>query len=320
MTHQTLHTPVMLSEVLDVLSPQEGKIYVDATFGVGGYSRAILRAANCTVYGVDRDPDAVKRGKLLQATDKRFTILEGNFANLDILLSDAHVGLVDGIVFDLGVSSPQLDDPDRGFSFQKDGPLDMRMEKKGPTAADEINTLPEKELATILWQYGDEPKSRQIVKAIVERRKTHPFTRTLELTHLIHTICKKKPHQKIDPATKTFQALRIHLNRELQSLEKGLRSAEKTLAFQGRLVVVSFHALEDERVKKFLRQKSGDIPNPSRHSPVPLKTMTSLSFLTQERKARKPSAAEIAQNPRARSARLRWASRTAQPLLPEGWL
>jgi 16S rRNA (cytosine1402-N4)-methyltransferase len=301
----------MLQEVIAALAPQDGKVYVDSTFGAGGYSRAILEAAACTVYGIDRDPDAVKRGKQLENIEKRFTILEGNFSNLDHLLKDANVGPVDGIVFDLGVSSPQLDEADRGFSFQKDGPLDMRMEKKGPTAADVINTLSEKELADIFWRYGDEPKSRAIAKAIVEQRKTRPFTRTLELADLIHTICKKKPHQKIDPATKTFQALRIHLNQELQSLEKGLQAAEKALAPQGRLVVVSFHALEDERVKKFLRQQSGDNPNPSRHCPVPLKTTTSPSFLTRERKSQKPSTQEIAQNPRARSARLRWAIRTA---------
>lgn len=314
----SIHAPVMLNEVIAALAPQDGKVYVDSTFGAGGYSRAILKAADCTVYGIDRDPDAVKRGKQLEAANERFTILEGNFANLDHLLKEANVDAVDGIVFDLGVSSPQLDEAERGFSFQKDGPLDMRMEKKGPTAADVVNTFSEKDLATIIWQYGDEPKSRAIAKAIVTQRKVKPFTRTLELRDLIHTVCKKKPHQKIDPATKTFQALRIHLNQELQSLEQGLKAAEKALAPHGRLVVVSFHALEDERVKKFLRQQSGDIPNPSRHCPVPQKTMTSPSFLTQERKSQKPSDTEIAENPRARSAHLRWAIRTTAPAVQEG--
>lgn len=317
MTHE-IHAPVMLQEVLRALAPQPGKVYVDSTFGAGGYTRAILSAADCHVYGIDRDPDAIARGKKLESIEKRFTILEGNFANLDHLLKTANVKAVDGIVFDLGVSSPQLDEAERGFSFQKDGPLDMRMEKKGPTAADLVNTLSEKDLAAIIWHYGDEPKSRAIAKAIVDRRKTQPFSRTLELRDLIHILCKKKPHQKIDPATKTFQALRIHLNQELQSLEKGLKAAEKALAPEGRLVVVSFHALEDERVKKFLRQQSGDIPNPSRHCPVPhQKTTTSPSFLTQERKSQKPSDAEIAQNPRSRSARLRWAIRTSHPFSEE---
>ena len=307
-----IHAPVMLQEVLAALAPQNGKIYVDSTFGAGGYSRAILKMANCKVYGIDRDPDAIARGNHLASQEKHFTILEGNFAELDHLLKTAHVGSVDGIVFDLGVSSPQLDEASRGFSFQKDGPLDMRMDQKGPTAADVVNTLSEKELAHIIWYYGDEPKSRTIAKAIVERRKTQPFTRTLELAELIHTIVKKKPHQKIDPATKTFQALRIHINQELQSLEKGLEAAERALAPEGRLVVVSFHALEDERVKKFLRQQSGDVPNPSRHCPMPQTTGTAPAFMTLERKAQKPSDEEITQNPRARSARLRWAIRTSQ--------
>lgn len=314
----TVHTPVMLQEVLAALAPQDGKTYVDSTFGAGGYSRAILKTADCKVYGIDRDPDAIVRGNQLAAQEKHFTILEGNFADLDHLLKDAHVGSVDGIVFDLGVSSPQLDEAHRGFSFQKDGPLDMRMDQKGQTAADVVNTLSEKELAHIIWYYGDEPKSRAIAKAIVERRKTQPFSRTMELADLIHTVIKKKPHQKIDPATKTFQALRIHLNQELQSLEKGLEAAERALAPEGRLVVVSFHALEDERVKKFLRQKSGDIPNPSRHCPAPTAAMSQPTFSIMQRKAQKPSDNEINLNPRSRSARLRWAIRTSQGVPPKG--
>ena len=307
------HTPVMLQEVLTALAPQDGCVYVDGTFGAGGYTRAILNAAACKVYGIDRDPDAVKRGKELEATEKRFTILEGNFANLDLLLKETEIDTVDGIVFDLGVSSAQLDEAERGFSFQKEGPLDMRMEKKGPTAADLVNTLPEKTLADIIWRYGDEPKSRTIAKAIVTRRKDQPFTTTLELAATIHTVCKRRPHQKIDPATKTFQALRIHLNQELQSLEQGLEAAERALSPKGRLVVVSFHALEDGRVKKFLRHHSGETPNPSRHHPVAQTAPSFPPFSTKERKAKKPSDEEVHQNVRARSARLRWAIRTDHP-------
>lgn len=311
MTSFALHQPVMLHEILKALDPQKGKIYVDSTFGAGGYTRAILDSADCKVYGIDRDPDAIQRGQQLAAHNKNFTILEGNFSDLEQLLKDANISAIDGIVFDLGVSSPQLDESERGFSFQKDGPLDMRMEKKGETAADVVNTLGEKELARIIWEYGDEPKSRSIAKAIVERRKEVPFTRTLDLAALVHKIVKKKPHQKIDPATKTFQALRIYVNAELKSLEQGLEAAEKMLAPGGRLVVVSFHALEDERVKKFLRHQSGNTPNPSRHQPMIAEQNPLPSFQILERKAQQPSDEEVTLNPRARSARLRWAIRTS---------
>ena len=308
-----IHTPVMLNEVLRALDPQAGHVYVDGTFGAGGYSKAILKHASCTVYGIDRDPAATKRGKALQETEKRFTIVEGNFGDLDRLLADEDVAAVDGIVFDLGVSSPQLDEAERGFSFQKDGPLDMRMAQDGPTAADLVNHAPEKKLADIIWRYGDEPKSRQIAKAIVGRRTQKPFTRTLDLAQLVHSIVPKKPGQKIDPATKTFQALRIEINQELKALEDGLWAALKTLKPKGRLVIVSFHALEDGLVKKFIREYSGRTPNPSRHMLTIQSDTAHHPLRLIDTKAIKPTADEVHQNPRARSARLRWAIRTEHP-------
>ena len=310
-----IHAPVMLTEVLDRLAPQSGGIYVDGTFGAGGYSRAILNQANCTVYGIDRDPHAIKRGSDLEKeTKRRFTIAEGNFADLDQLLSQRGIEGVDGIVFDLGVSSPQLDEAERGFSFQKDGPLDMRMSQEGPTAADLVNGASEARLADIIWHYGDEKKSRQIAKAIIKQRQDRPFTRTLELRDLIHKIIRPHHTQKIDPATKTFQALRIEINQELKSLEDGLWAAVKMLNPKGRLVVVSFHALEDSIVKKFLRLLSGREPNQSRHMPTQDVNSAPAALETKSAKSQKPSHAEVKKNPRARSARLRWAIRTEHPL------
>lgn len=305
------HTPVMLSEVLESLSPQTGKTYVDGTFGAGGYSRAILDKANCTVYGIDRDPDAVKIGKKLAQENSHFHILEGNFSEMDKLLEAQNITHVDGIVLDLGVSSMQLDHADRGFSFQKEGPLDMRMEKKGETAAYLLNTLSEKEIAHIIWYYGDEPKSRSIARAIVNHRTKTPFENTLDLTKIIHSICKRHPGQKIDPATKTFQAIRIYINKEIESLEQGLVAAERLLKEEGRLVVVSFHSLEDRPVKTFLQLRSGKNPGPSRHQLALTREEKSPTFRLIEKKAVSPTDAEVRRNPRARSAKLRWAIRTS---------
>lgn len=309
----SLHTPVMLTEVIRALSPKDGAIYVDGTFGAGGYTNAILSAADCHVYGIDRDPDATKRGQVLQKeTKRRFTIVEGNFKDLDLLLAAENIHQVDGIVFDLGVSSPQLDEAHRGFSFQKDGPLDMRMAQSGPTAADFVNNAAEDKIAHIIWAYGDEPKARRIAKAIVSQRKKEPFLRTLQLAQLIHTVVPTRPHQKIDPATKTFQAIRIHINEELEALAKGLEAALRLLKPEGRLVVVSFHALEDGYVKRFFRQHSGRTPNPSRYQPMEAEAVAPLLRILST-KAEKPTNEEVRHNPRARSARLRWALRTAAP-------
>ncbi len=305
------HTPVMLREVLESLSPQMGKTYVDGTFGAGGYSRAILNQANCAVYGIDRDPDAVKIGKKLAQENPRFHILQGNFSDMDKLLESQSITHVDGIVLDLGVSSMQLDQAERGFSFQKEGPLDMRMEQQGETAAHLLNTLSEKEIAHIIWYYGDEPKSRSIARAIVNHRQKALFKNTLDLTQIIHSICKRHPGQKIDPATKTFQAIRIYINKEIESLEQGLIAAERLLKEGGHLVVVSFHSLEDRPVKAFLQLRSGKNPGTSRHQLSVKQEEKSPTFQLIEKKALAPTDEEIRSNPRARSAKLRWAIRTA---------
>jgi 16S rRNA (cytosine1402-N4)-methyltransferase len=308
------HTPVMLREVLESLSPQAGETYVDGTFGAGGYSRALLNAANCTVYGIDRDPDAVEIGKKLAQENPRFQILQGNFSEMDKLLESQNITHVDGVVLDLGVSSMQLDQAERGFSFQKEGPLDMRMEQRGETAAHLLNTLSEKEIAHIIWYYGDEPKSRSIARAIVSHRQKALFTNTLDLTKIIHSICKRHPGQKIDPATKTFQAIRIYINKEIESLEQGLMAAERLLKEGGRLVIVSFHSLEDRPVKAFLQLRSGKSLGTSRHQLSVTREEKSPTFQLIQKKTIAPTDAEIRSNPRARSAKLRWAVRTsAQP-------
>ncbi len=313
-----IHRPVMLEEVIASLQPQDGKVYLDGTFGAGGYTKAILSHANCTVYAIDRDPEAIQRAHVLQKSLPHLHIVEGNFADMDQLMASQHPSKVDGIVLDLGVSSPQLDQAERGFSFQKDGPLDMRMEKHGPTAADIVNSYPEHKLAHILWTYGDEKKSRQIAHRIVQERSKKPFTTTLQLSGLVHSVIPKHPSQKIDPATKTFQALRIYINKEIESLKRGLIAAEKILNPGGHLVVVSFHALEDKEVKVFLQSRSGKKSNPSRYSPLPLSSIEHApTFQLIEKKAIAPRPQEVARNARARSAKLRWALRTPATPWPD---
>ncbi|MEI8320873.1 MAG: 16S rRNA (cytosine(1402)-N(4))-methyltransferase RsmH [Alphaproteobacteria bacterium] len=314
---ETVHKPVLLNEVLAVLDPVAGKTYVDGTFGAGGYTKAILEKSPCIVYGIDRDPDAVDRAQALRKTYPRFHIIEGNFADMDHLMSETVHPKVDGVVLDLGVSSPQLDQADRGFSFQKDGPLDMRMEKSGVTAAQVVNTYSEERLAHIIWSYGDEKKSKQIAKRIVNDRVKTPFTSTLQLAKVIHETLGHKDPRKIDPATKTFQALRIFVNEEMGSLKKGLRAAEKILNPGGHLIVVSFHSLEDREVKTFLQTRSGKKSNPSRYDPRP-NTPDSLpsTFQLIDKKSMAPSMKEVRDNPRSRSAKLRWALRTTAPAWP----
>ncbi|MFQ5764276.1 MAG: 16S rRNA (cytosine(1402)-N(4))-methyltransferase RsmH [Rhodospirillales bacterium] len=307
------HTPVMLSEVLDALAPRDGAIYVDATFGAGGYSEALLEAADCTVWGIDRDPDALARGAALERRFKgRLTVLNGPFGDMVRLLSDVGADRIDGIALDLGVSSDQLDDPARGFSFRADGPLDMRMARHGMTAADAVNRLAEKELADIIYRYGEERASRRIARAIVEMRKKTPITRTGQLADLVRRVVAKSK-DGIDPSTRTFQALRIYVNDELGELGRGLGAAEILLCPGGRLAVVSFHSLEDRQVKEFLHGRAGTGPNPSRHQPQPAGPRPAPTFRLLGRRVRKPSAAETAANTRARSARLRVAERTEAP-------
>lgn len=311
-----LHKPVMLDAVLGALAPRDGGIYVDGTFGAGGYSRAVLDAADCTVWGIDRDPDAVSRGvEMAKSYAGRLNVLSGRFGDMDRVLRDAGLQAADGVALDIGVSSMQIDDPARGFSFREDGPLDMRMEKEGRSAADVVNTLGEKELADIIYKYGEERASRRIARAIVEAREEGPITRTGELAEIIRSVLPRA-RDGIDPATRTFQALRIFVNEELGELDRGLGAAEGLLKAGGRLAVVSFHSLEDRRVKTFLRERSGSGPRGHRHMPEATDDGPAPTFRLLTRRPEKPTEAEIKANPRARSARLRAAERTAAPAWP----
>ena len=307
------HIPVMVNEVVDALAPRNGAVYVDATFGAGGYSRALLEAADCTVWGIDRDPLAIALGhEMANAYGGRLTVLSGRFGDMEALLGDVGVSQIDGVALDLGVSSMQIDDPARGFSFRADGPLDMRMntgDGDGMTAAEVVNRMAERELADIIYTYGEERASRRIARAIVQLREKAPIERTEELAALIRRVVRQSK-DGIDPATRTFQALRIYVNEELLELEKGLAAAEILLAPAGRLAVVSFHSLEDRRVKLFLKDRSGQAPRPSRHAPEP-KPASAPTFRLIKRGAVKPGTDETSANPRARSARMRWAERTA---------
>lgn len=311
------HRPVLLEDVLAALRPRDGGIYVDGTFGAGGYSRAILESAACTVWGIDCDPEAIAGGApLARQHPSRLNLIEGRFGTMDELLSARGVRQVHGVAFDLGASSMQLDDPERGFSFRLDGPLDMRMEKRGRSAADVVNTASEKELADIIRRFGEERSSRRIARAIVEARSIRPITRTGELARIVRAVVRPS-HDGIDPATRTFLALRIFVNDELTELDRGLRAAEWLLAPGGRLAVVSFQSLEDRPVKNFLKARSGAAPRPSRHGPEavgpPRGQAPEPTFRLLLRRAVRPTAREIADNPRARSARLRAAERTAAP-------
>ena len=310
------HTPVMVNEVLAALSPKDGGIYIDGTFGAGGYSRAILEAAQCIVYGIDRDPDVkTQASDLEQQFAGRLSVLTGRFSEMNRLLSHQGVTAVSGVALDLGVSSMQLDQAERGFSFRTDGPLDMRMEKTGPSAADVVNGTPEEDLANIIYKYGEERASRRITRAIVEARQETPFTRTLQLADLIRSVMPRA-RDGINPATRTFQALRIYVNDELGEIDRGLCSAEDILEPGGNLAVVSFHSLEDRKVKEFLRLRSGTSGKTSRHLPE-LETDTSApTFRLLRRRATKPTATEVADNPRSRSARFRAAERLDAPPWP----
>jgi len=294
------HYPVMLNEVLAALSPVDGGVYVDGTFGAGGYSRAILDAADCTVVAIDRDPDAQKRAEAMN--EPRLIFLRGCFGDVERLLQEAGIEKVDGFVLDIGVSSFQLDQPERGFSFRFDAPLDMRMDpENGQSAADVIATTEETDLANLIYKYGEERKSRRIAHKIIELRREAPIETTGQLADIVRA-CVPKSRDGIDPATRTFQALRIAVNDELGELERALGSAENILKPGGNMVVVSFHSLEDSIVKRFFRAKSGG-EGVSRYAPV-TEAPTPV-FELQSRKAVKPSAEETAENARSRSARLR---------------
>jgi len=302
----TGHLPVMLHEVLATLAPRDGAHYLDATFGGGGYTAAILDSApRCTVFAMDRDPDAIARGAGLVARyAPRLQLIEGRFGDMLEHLSARGITALDGVVMDLGVSSFQLDQAERGFSFRADGPLDMRMEKSGPSAADLVNTLPEAELADILFQLGEERFARRIARAIVERRREQPFETTGDLAALVRSKVPRDP-SGIDGATRSFQALRLAVNDELGEVERGLAAAAQLLAPGGRLVVVAFHSLEDRIAKRFMASAAGRNVGASRHDPAALTSRSAPRFRLITPRALRPSEAETASNPRARSARLR---------------
>jgi 16S rRNA (cytosine1402-N4)-methyltransferase len=309
------HIPVLIDAVLRALAPSDGAVYVDGTFGAGGYSAALLGAAQCRVLGIDRDPDSVRHGAALAARHPgRLTLIEGRFGDMARLVEEVAPGPIAGIALDLGVSSMQLDGAERGFSFRLDGPLDMRMSRTGTSAADLVANLSEGELAELIRSLGEERFARRVARAIVAARQQAPIGRTGELAEIVRrAIPTREPGQ--DPATRTFQALRIAVNDELGELDRGLAGAERVLMPGGRLAIVAFHSLEDARVKSFLRQRSEATPAVSRHAP-PAPTAPLPSFRLIGRRAVQPGAEETLRNPRARSARLRAAERTAAPPWP----
>jgi 16S rRNA (cytosine1402-N4)-methyltransferase len=302
----------MLREVLDALAPRDGGIYLDGTFGGGGYAGAILDRAACTLWAIDRDPEAIERGAALAARHPgRLHLLQGRFGDMFDLLAAQGVASLDGVVLDLGVSSWQIDDPARGFSFRFDGPLDMRMGREGATAADLVNRLPEQELADTLFRFGEERLSRRIARAIVAARATAPIVTTARLAGIIRAVVPPE-RSGLDPATRSFQALRLRVNDELGEIERALRGAVDLLGDGGRLVVVAFHSLEDRLVKQFMTEATGRAPAPSRHDPRGLTPRAAAEFRLLTPRALRPQGSETDANPRARSARLRAMQRVAR--------
>jgi 16S rRNA (cytosine1402-N4)-methyltransferase len=305
----TGHVPVLLDAVLAALKPADGEVYADLTFGAGGYSRAFLRTADCKIIGFDRDPDAISAGQdLVTEAAGRLRLVEAAFGDFADELDGQEL---DGVVMDIGVSSMQLDQADRGFSFMKDGPLDMRMAQSGFSAADVVAKYSAEKLADIIYVFGEEPKSRAIGRAIVKARAEAPIATTRQLVAAIERATgPHRPHLRTHPATKTFQALRIYVNDELGQLVDALLAAERVLRPGGRLVVVTFHSLEDRIVKQFLAERCGNLPSGSRHAPGVLDQRPP-SFALLQKGHISAGDVEIAENPRARSAKLRAAVRTA---------
>jgi 16S rRNA (cytosine1402-N4)-methyltransferase len=311
-----VHIPVMLDEVLATLAPRDGGVYLDGTFGGGGYARAILERAHCTLWAIDRDPEAIERGAgLIASFPGRLHLLHGQFGDMVALLDEVGVTALDGVVLDLGVSSFQIEDPQRGFSFRHDGPLDMRMGKHGTSAADLVNSLPERALADVLFQLGEERASRRIAHAIVAARLETPIETTGRLAEIIRSVLPpdRSGHH---PATRSFQALRMKVNDELGQIEAALQQAAGLLAPGGRLVVVAFHSLEDRIVKRFMAQAAGRAGSPSRHDPAGMKSPDAPDFRLLTARAVRPRAIETEQNSRSRSARLRALERLAKDRHP----
>jgi 16S rRNA (cytosine1402-N4)-methyltransferase len=311
------HIPVLLPEVVGALQPREGEHYLDGTFGAGGYTRSILQAVDCHVTALDRDPNAIRDGQALVAEfQARLRLIEAKFGDLFNGIGEIDGEKFDGVVFDIGVSSMQLDEAERGFSFQSDGPLDMRMSACAddglPTAADLVNALPEKKLADLIYLFGEERRSRQIAAAIVRKRSEVPFERTRQLAETVARAYGRPSKDGIHPATRTFQALRIAVNDELGELARGLAGAERVLKPGGRLVVVTFHSLEDRIVKRFFADRSGRAQSGSRHRPELIQFETP-TFRNVNQRPLTPGNQEIAANPRARSAKLRAGERTEAP-------
>jgi 16S rRNA (cytosine1402-N4)-methyltransferase len=309
------HIPVMLSEVIEALEPRDGKHFIDGTFGAGGYTRGLLESARCNVLAIDRDPGAARFARVLESDfPGRLKFVLGRYAEMREIAEREGIAVIDGVALDLGVSSMQLDEPKRGFSFSQDGPLDMRMGAEGPTASDLVNELPERELATIIATLGEEKRARSIARAIVARRSEAPIVRTGELAEIVARVLGRRHDETKHPATRTFQAIRLHLNEELLELARGLSAAEHLLKPKGRLAVVTFHSLEDRIAKRFFASRGMPAPRASRHVPDEGRPIFAPSFRLLNRRPLSPSKDEIRLNPRARSARLRASERTdAQP-------
>ena len=301
------HKPVMCEEVLSILNPSDGCVYLDGTLGAGGHSRKILESADCSVVGIDKDPTAIELCRDLEKQyGNKFLSINGSFGNLSQHLNSIGINKIDGILLDLGTSSMQLETPERGFSFQFDAPLDMRMTQTGERAYDIINSLSEDSLADIIFYFGEERRSRKIAKAIVNKRKIKKIKTTFDLNEIILSV-KKANNKKIHPATKTFQALRIYINNELKDLYEALISIEKVLSEKGRLVVISFHSLEDRIVKNFIKENSIPLRKYDPKNPDKI-------FVYENRKVIKPSEYEVKKNRRSRSAKLRWVFRSSLKL------
>lgn len=304
------HIPVLLDEIVQNLAPAPGERLIDGTFGAGGYSQALLAAADVRVLAIERDPQSLVAGAgLVAAADGRLKLVEGRFGDLDTIAAEHGFAPADGVVLDIGVSSMQLDQPARGFSFMADGPLDMRMEGSGVTAADLVNDSEEQVLADLIFNFGEERQSRRIARTIVKAREAKAITTTGELARVVERAIGRRPDDDRHPATRTFQALRIAVNDELGELARGLAAAERVLRPGGRLVVVTFHSLEDRIVKRFLARRSGRLGAGSRHGPPITQAQQDASFHLVNQRPVTPSDGELATNPRARSAKLRAAVR-----------